>query len=269
MDQDSLPPEPVRVFIGTEPKTKVPCEVLKYSILQNTAHPVVFEDLDQRFVMPPKRWGTGFSLRRWMIPEFCNFEGRAIYLDADQLVIGDIWELWCMPHTYPGGPVWLAEVSDKNSPKTGVPSWQSSVMVIDCHAVRPGNGKTRPWICNIAYDIDPEHPVYAATLWSLLDGSRENYGWFMTCRWFDPPPTIIPTVWNSFNFHGVVTKLIHYTKESEQPWYRPHHPFRKLWEKWLMRALKAGAVTREDLAAALDFPTPKGRMHAHYRKHLA
>jgi hypothetical protein len=41
-------------------------------------------------------WGTPFSCFRFAVPELCNFEGRAIYLDADQLVLGDIGELWDM-----------------------------------------------------------------------------------------------------------------------------------------------------------------------------
>ena len=37
---------------------------------------------------------TPFTMFRWAIPEICKFEGRAIYLDVDQIVLGDISELW-------------------------------------------------------------------------------------------------------------------------------------------------------------------------------
>ena len=39
-------------------------------------------------------WPTPFSGFRWGIAEFCNFEGRAIYMDVDQLNLKDIAELY-------------------------------------------------------------------------------------------------------------------------------------------------------------------------------
>ena len=44
-------------------------------------------------------WGTPFSCFRFAIPELCNFEGRAVYLDADMLVRADMRELLEMPLT--------------------------------------------------------------------------------------------------------------------------------------------------------------------------
>lgn len=43
---------------------------------------------------PKKGWGTDFSCFRFAVPELCGFEGRAIYLDADMLVLHDIKDLW-------------------------------------------------------------------------------------------------------------------------------------------------------------------------------
>lgn len=38
-------------------------------------------------------WATNFTCFRWSIPEVAGFEGRAIYMDADQTVHGDVYEL--------------------------------------------------------------------------------------------------------------------------------------------------------------------------------
>lgn len=38
-------------------------------------------------------WGTSFSGFRFAIPEVCGFDGRAVYFDADMLVLGDVREL--------------------------------------------------------------------------------------------------------------------------------------------------------------------------------
>src|SRR5690606_22934239 len=46
-----------------------------------------------------EKWATPFSGFRWAIPELCNFEGRAIYMDADVIVLCDIAELWAHPMT--------------------------------------------------------------------------------------------------------------------------------------------------------------------------
>ena len=51
-----------------------------------------------------QNWSTPFSGFRWAIPEYCNFEGRAIYTDCDMLNFHDIGELfdldmgdsWCL-----------------------------------------------------------------------------------------------------------------------------------------------------------------------------
>ena len=42
-------------------------------------------------------WATPFSGLRWGIPAFCNFEGKAIYLDIDMIAMDDIAKLWHEP----------------------------------------------------------------------------------------------------------------------------------------------------------------------------
>lgn len=41
-----------------------------------------------------KTWATPFSPLRWGIPAACNYEGKAIYCDCDQIVMADIADLW-------------------------------------------------------------------------------------------------------------------------------------------------------------------------------
>lgn len=42
-------------------------------------------------------WATPFSGFRWGIPAACNFEGQAIYMDSDMIILGDLAELWNIP----------------------------------------------------------------------------------------------------------------------------------------------------------------------------
>lgn len=44
-----------------------------------------------------RRWATPFSGFRWAIPEACNFEGQAIYMDSDMIINADLAELWNEP----------------------------------------------------------------------------------------------------------------------------------------------------------------------------
>ncbi len=45
----------------------------------------------------PNRGRTGFSFSRFQIPKLAGYKGRALYLDADMQVFGDIAELWDIP----------------------------------------------------------------------------------------------------------------------------------------------------------------------------
>src|ERR1022692_373234 len=86
----------VRIFIGTENKTRVFEAVLAHSIRTRSSLPVEITPMIGSAWEYPADLpvGTGFSLRRWLIPAACGWKGRAIYLDADQLVFGDVKELW-------------------------------------------------------------------------------------------------------------------------------------------------------------------------------
>lgn len=259
--------ETIRVFIGTEIKTTVAFRVLAHSIRRRTKHPVEITPM-----LGHKRWeystegfkqGTGFSLRRWLIPEACDWEGYAIYLDADQIVLGDIADLWRMPFTHPnpsaGEPaVWCTYQPDKFRKE---PWPQSSVMLISCRAaVQSGFG----WRREAMLKHLRKHPT------------REAYANFMHGTWMSPPPARIPTAWNHLNVYKPgETKLLHYTREPDQAWYKPEHPLASLWQKELVSAIKAGELPRAEFTGALakwnvkeDWRSTNG-LHPHYRKYLS
>lgn len=103
----------IKIFVGCDPNN---CDleqmmVLDYSIRKNTQHPVEitwmqlshdqnspwFSDQTQLSGWRTEKWATPFSGFRWAIPELCNFQGRAIYMDADVIVLTDIAQLWNTP----------------------------------------------------------------------------------------------------------------------------------------------------------------------------
>ncbi len=105
--------ETIKIFVGCDPNN---CDleqmmVLDYSIHKHTEHPVEivwmqlshdpesawYTNQESGEGWHTERWATPFSGFRWAIPECCNFEGRAIYMDADVVVLCDIAELWSHP----------------------------------------------------------------------------------------------------------------------------------------------------------------------------
>ena len=105
--------ETVRIFVGCDPNN---CDleqmmVLDYSVHKHARQPVVitwmqlshdphsawYSDQETGSGWHTEHWATPFSGFRWAIPESCNFEGRAIYMDADVIVLCDVAELWSHP----------------------------------------------------------------------------------------------------------------------------------------------------------------------------
>ncbi len=230
-----MPDEVIRVAIGTEPKTHIARKVLEHSITRRTRARVEFTPLiGPRWEYPADlKVGTGFSLRRWMIPEYFSWEGHALYLDADQIVLGDIAELWALRAPSTDAVICCTHQPDKFSPKTPVP--QTSVMLIDCARARDH------WGFHLAQVINHLR----------MKPTRDCYSRFMHAEWLVSKIADLPVGWNHLNVHNRDTKLLHYTKEPEQPWYRPDHPLAGLWKVELAEAMRDGVVTRKDLAEAL------------------
>jgi hypothetical protein len=241
-------------YIGTEEKTKVPEKVLAYSIRRRATCKVnITSMIGEGWVIPPGlHQGTGFSLRRFLIPTRQNFEGLGVYIDADMLVLKDVAELltYAQKLMLSDREVACTYQIDKFNKK---PWPQSAVMLINCAA------------CT---DWQPER------LWTMLRKGHD-YPKFMHLDWLRQPPLQLPTYWNNLNAHSAETRLLHYTKEPEQPWYKPNHPLAHLWEQELKAALVDGAVTKADLEEALGRwgkPTGDKRvsngLHPHYKKYL-
>lgn len=122
----------MRIFIGCAPNHEdaESQAVLEYTIAKHTTEP--FEIEWMKLSRDPlsfwsgwqtSQWATPFSGFRWAIPEFCKFDGRAIYMDSDMIVMDDLAKLWRQP--IPDGKVVLAK---------GGGSWRYCVSLWDCKA---------------------------------------------------------------------------------------------------------------------------------------
>ncbi len=253
--------ETVRVFVGSEQKTEIARKVLEFSIVRRTDENIQFTTMIGRKWEYPTDLavGTGFSLRRWMIPAYCDWQGLAIYLDADQLVLGDIGALYALARDHSGDHViWCTHQPDKFSPRAPTP--QTSVMIINCALA------AQWWGFNIGKVI--------AHL--RANPTKDAYSKFMHASWISAKLiATLPTEWNHLNVHQPgKTKLLHYTSEESQPWYKPDHPYAKLWQHELTAAMAAGKVTDEDVEHALsrwqvkEDWRPTNGLHPEYRNYL-
>lgn len=235
--------EPIRCSIGTEPSQLIPCEVLKSSILRRTSRPVEFTESfspdgwDSRMIYLSH--GTGFSGWRWAVPDVYDRTGKVIYLDADQVVLADIAELW---ESLPAGKAFAAVINAVGifGKKTPEPNHvQTSVMVMDCG-----------------------HPVWATVRQIIPAISYRN---LMQATWL-PRSDIheLPPEWNHFGIVTPETKLVHWSHVKSQPYRNPEHPTAHVFQRELFDAIDAGHIDRELLRDEVR----KGHVAAVYWKRL-
>lgn len=158
--------KPLRVFIGYDPRQPLAYTVAAHSAVVNCSKPVSVTPLIQR-QLPVKRKGlTEFTFTRYLVPWLCDYEGYALFIDADMLVLGDLAELpWGMDEAV---AVVGHECSKINGQSLGFE--RASVMLFNCgtllcRALRPeyietGNPQAFDWArCDVG-GIRPLDPAW-------------------------------------------------------------------------------------------------------------
>lgn len=170
-------------------------------------------------------WATPFSAFRWAIPHVCNFEGRAIYMDVDKILMADIGELWAQP--IPEGKCLLAK-DEKHT----------CVMLFDnrtCQKYFPNFDylrSTQGFYRNVRKNVGINAAKFTGN-WNCLDG--ENY--------------------SSLNDPDV--KLIHFTKVETQPhlkWALPRlrAQGKQHWNQWTLKQDRPQPHKRKDIEPLVD-----------------
>jgi hypothetical protein len=225
-----------RIYVGADRSQLLAVKVLEYSIARRTDLKISVRSMHDLNLPDPKdiRQGkrTGFSFTRFAIPALAGYRGRALYLDADMLVLRDLRELFELP--FGAARVLIQEELQgqvQHKAKRGAPNKrikQCSVMLLDCSALN--------------WD--------AAEIIAGLDG-RYSYEELMHDLCILAPNEIaypIPFAWNSLEFYEPrVTGLIHYTDMTTQPWVYSANANGWLWINEVRDMLADGSLTPDDL----------------------
>ena len=234
--------DPIRIFIGTDDSQVVPTAVLKHSILSRTRAEVDLRDLHNLGTGLEHRFYTGFSFYRWGIPWICDFKGRAIYLDADIVVLCDIQELWDLSlngHSHLARPRPRFRIRRLRFQRLG--GAYASVMLIDCARAR--DWTFEGWCERAAND----QAFYRQAMW-CLPGSPTATG-----------RGDLPKAFNDLDHHEPgQTKVIHYTNLPAQPWKRTGHTHERVFRRSLRETYQAGALDLGTVKAEIE----RGHIHA-------
>jgi hypothetical protein len=226
--------EPMRVFCGLDESQIVAARVLEYSIRKHASRPVRFYPMLNIPTPEPKdpknRGRTGFSFSRFHIPKLAGYKGRALYVDADMQVFGDLAELWEIP--FDGAKV-MCTRQDEPPEQWKDSSWfhpgrQLSVMLLDCEQL--------DWdIEEIIGGLDEGRYDYQQLMFELCIVDQDDIN------------DNIPPAWNHLEYYEPEkTKLIHYTVVPTQPWKNDKNQLNTLWEPEFKEARAAGVVHADE-----------------------
>jgi hypothetical protein len=90
----------LKVFIGYDERQPVAYNVLQHSIISKSSEPVAITPLVLKTFPNAQALAnkgnplTPFTYSRFMVPWLCNYEGWALFLDIDMIVLSDIADLF-------------------------------------------------------------------------------------------------------------------------------------------------------------------------------
>jgi lipopolysaccharide biosynthesis glycosyltransferase len=80
----------LRVFIGYDPRQPIAFNVCAHSVMRHASVPVSITALHLKQLPITRRSLTEFTFSRFLVPWLCNYEGAAVFMDADIIMRGDI-----------------------------------------------------------------------------------------------------------------------------------------------------------------------------------
>ncbi len=238
--------ERIKVFIGSGEASRIERKVMIHSLRKyakreldiyvfNGTHNAIELNDEEPFLAPLSlklkyQNTTEFSLYRFLIPEICNYQGRAIYVDSDTICLTDIAELFDTPMN---GYDFLTKKG--SYAHRGSHLWGLSVMLFNCEKCR--------------FDLKTIFDKIEQGLYTYSDFSRMSE---LFLSHHDYSIGEMNPNWNVFDYWDDKTKLIHYTNLYTQPWKFPNHPYGELWFEYFNEARASGLITEADIRLSLS-----------------
>lgn len=214
----------IRIFVAATISEYLPFKVLEYSIKENTQNNIdicPIYQFNRVYSLPKDKKNyprTPFSFQRFLIPEFCHFQGKAIYLDSDMLVFSDLSNLW-------NTDLINYALQTTPSPENGRKG-QFSVMALNCEKLL--------WkIEEIIEQLDKGDISYTQLMYEMKLAPSIGYD--------------LSTAWNSLEEYNNLTNLLHYTDMNTQPWVSTKNPLGYLWVQCLRRAIADNYISPNEV----------------------
>lgn len=170
---------------------------------------------------------TEFTFYKYLVPELCGYNGKALFLDSDIICLGDLNDL---ANTNMDNYDLLAKGDAYKTEQ-----WGSSVLLFNCYKY-----KINLTDCFKNIDIKKynEHDLLMFT-----DKFLDNH---------DLKIKSYENIWNSFDFYNENTRLLHYTNLHSQPWKFHNHQYGKIWFKYFLECVRQNIITKEDIQKSID-----------------
>ena len=214
----------MKIFIGYEPREDIAYNVCVHSILTRQPNAEVIplvqqelRDLGWYTRDVDKLASTEFTFTRFLVPELCNYNGWALFIDCDTLITTDIKDLFnladnryavmCVKHDYKINTKYKMDGQKQTTyPRK---NW-SSVMLFNC-----------------------SHPSNRALSKRLINDPKTTGVYLHRMSWLEDKD--IGELNHTWNYLADVytdilyPKLIHYTCGG--PWFKEYtnHPFSDSW----------------------------------------
>lgn len=257
----SDPIQPIRLFIGSSSKNLIEEKVFRYTVQKYTNSPIEINVIDgmtgkvttigtgEVKTLPPHltnriKGATAFSMARWAIPEWCGYQGKAIYCDSDQLALADLSGLWNTEMN--GATLAIVPTKQAKSSKhffqnflkryvnTAEKYYLASVMLIDCE-------KASVWsLESLTESIDRQKFAFGDLMY-VSSAFRD---------FFNLTVADLPCEWNHLDYVDRTSKIVHFSDLTTQPWRFHHHPINNFWEGFYLEAVRTGFLTEAEIAKA-------------------
>lgn len=207
--------KPLRIFIGWDSREDIAYQVCKQSILDTASVPVEIVPLKQKTLKKRGLYSrsidalasTEFTFTRFLVPELCNFDGWALFIDCDMIFKTDINELFdqvddnyavmCAQHDYT--PTNETKMDGQEQHQYPRKNW-SSMVLFNC-----SHSSNKVLVKETVNDENVTGAYFHRFSW-LADSEvgEISHTWNWLVGWYSEPT------------HGV-PDLIHYTNGG--PWF--------------------------------------------------